>query len=93
MLIANERIVVQVTHSQKKHITSMAKRMGLNVSELMRRAAQNFTPNIDETALDGLLTQIQRSTEEAEKALETTLNFVKQSNERIHSLQVKDGHH
>lgn len=44
MAAATERIVVRVTPTQKKAISSVAKRLSLNVSDLMRQAAQGFQP-------------------------------------------------
>ncbi|WP_412770426.1 plasmid mobilization protein, partial [Ralstonia solanacearum] len=43
MAATTERIVVRVTTAQKRAIVSTAKRLGLNVSELMRQAIQDFT--------------------------------------------------
>ncbi|MDB0541538.1 ribbon-helix-helix protein, CopG family, partial [Ralstonia solanacearum] len=41
MAATTERIVVRVTTAQKRAIVSTAKRLGLNVSELMRQAIQD----------------------------------------------------
>lgn len=55
MTVATERIVVQVTATQKKSIASNAKRLGLYVSELMRQAAQGFSPTIDDDDMVALI--------------------------------------
>ncbi|MDQ3186983.1 MAG: ribbon-helix-helix protein, CopG family [Pseudomonadota bacterium] len=92
---ATERIVVQVTATQKKSISSMAKHMGMNVSELMRRAVERFAPAEDERQIDVLLERVGRSTKEANAAIDETLNFVAQSNKRIQALErgaPDDGH-
>ena len=83
MGIASERIVVMVTSTQKKAIGATAKRLGLNVSELIRRAAQGFQPKEDERELELFLDRVNASTEEANKALDDALAFVTESNRRI----------
>jgi len=83
MATATERIVVQVTASQKRAIANTAKRLGLNVSELMRQAAQGFTPANDEADINTLLERVDISTREANEALDDALSFVAESNKRI----------
>jgi hypothetical protein len=83
MAAATERIVVQVTPVQKRAIASTAKRLGLNVSELMRQAAQGFTPSDDEEDINALIWRVNASTQEANDALDDALSFVAESNKRI----------
>jgi len=83
MAAATERIVVQVTPVQKRAIASTAKRLGLNVSELMRQAAQGFTPSDDEEDINALILRVDASTKEANDALDDALAFVAESNKRI----------
>ena len=83
MAAATERIVVQVTTLQKRAIASTAKRLGLNVSELMRQAAQGFTPSDDEQEINALIERVNASTKEANDALDDALSFVAESNKRI----------
>lgn len=83
MATATERIVVQVTAAQKKAITGTAKRLGLNVSELMRQSAEGFTPSGDEQEILALVDRVNASTKEANDALDDALSFVAQSNKRI----------
>jgi hypothetical protein len=80
---ATERIVVQVTKAQKHAIAQSAKRLGLNVSELMRQAAQGFTPPEDEQEVLALVERVNASTKEANDALDDALSFVAESNKRI----------
>jgi len=91
MAMATERIVVQVTPTQKKAISSAAKRLGLNVSELMRQAAQGFQPKSDNGDIDALIERVNASTKEANDALDDALAFVKESNKRIEAMN-KAGH-
>lgn len=87
MAVATERIVVQVTPTQKKAISSTAKRLGLNVSELMRQAAQGFQPKSDDDAdLGALIERVDQSTREANAALDEAFAFVQESNKRIEAL-------
>jgi hypothetical protein len=86
MATATERIVVQVTAVQKRAIASTAKRLGLNVSELMRQAAQGFTPTEDEQDMHALIARVNASTNEANDALDDALAFVAESNKRIAAL-------
>lgn len=83
MAAATERIVVQVTAAQKKAISGTAKRLGLNVSELMRQSAQGFTPSEDEQEILALVDRVNASTKEANDALDDALSFVAESNKRI----------
>ncbi|MCX4160165.1 MULTISPECIES: hypothetical protein [Paraburkholderia] len=83
MATATERIVVQVTTVQKRAIASTAKRLGLNVSELMRQAAQGFTPSDDEQEINVLIDRVNASTKEANDALDDALSFIAESNKRI----------
>lgn len=91
MAVATERIVVQVTPTQKKAIASTARRLGLNVSELMRQAAQGFQPKSDDGDLDALIERVNASTKEANDALDDALAFVQESNKRIEVME-KAGH-
>ncbi|CAB3789425.1 plasmid mobilization protein [Pararobbsia alpina] len=83
MAAATERIVVQVTAVQKRAIVSTAKRLGLDVSELMRQAAQGFTPSDDEQEINAPIERVNASTKEANDALDDALSFVAESNKRI----------
>ncbi|WP_434718295.1 hypothetical protein P5W98_03440 [Paraburkholderia sp. A1BS-2L] len=83
MATATERIVVQVTAVQKRAIAQTAKRLGLNVSEFMRQAAQGFTPSEDEQEVLALVERVNASTKEANDALDDALSFVAESNKRI----------
>jgi len=86
MAAASERIVVQVTPLQKRAIVRTAKRLGLNVSELIRQAAQGFTPSGDEEEVDRLIERVNASTLEASHALDDAQLFIEASNKRIATL-------
>jgi len=82
-MAATERVPVLMTPTEKKQTTSKAKRMGLTVGEFMRRAAHEYVPHEDEAALSAMIDQMNISTERAEKAIDDTLLFIRQSNERM----------
>jgi uncharacterized protein (DUF1778 family) len=83
MAAATERIVVRVTSVQKRAIARTAKRLGLNVSELMCRAVQRITSLDDEENINGLIRHVNVSTQEENDALDDALSFVAESNKRI----------
>ena len=83
MAAATKRIVVRVTPAQKRAIASTAKRLGFNESELMRQAAQGFTPSDDEENINALIRHVNVSTQGASAVLDDALSFVAESNERI----------
>lgn len=83
MTTATERIVVQVTPTQKEAIGSAAKRLGLNMSELMRQAAQGFQPKADDDDMNALIQRVNLSTKDANDALDDALAFISESNKRI----------
>lgn len=87
MAVAVERIVVQVPPSQKKAFMSKAKRLGLNLSELMRRGATAYSPEEAEAEFDALAEKIVGSTTEARAALDDALAFVAESNKRIAAME------
>lgn len=86
MAAVTERIVVQVTPVQKRTIAGVAKRNGMNVSELMRVAAETYTPTGDEHELIQLIGRVNASTTEAGAALDDALAFVAESNKRIEAM-------
>jgi hypothetical protein len=86
MAAASERIVVQVTPVEKRAIVSTAKRLGLNVSELVRQAARGYRPPTDESDLDKLIERVNASTLQASDALDDALQFISASNKRIAKL-------
>ncbi len=83
MAATTECIVVRVTTAQKRAIVSTAKRLGLNVSELMRQAIQDFTPPEDEREINAMIERVSASTKEASNALDDALSFVAESSKRI----------
>lgn len=89
MAAAVERIVVQATAKEKKAIAAKAKRLGLPISELMRRGAAAYeTPRADEE-LAVLADAARAAAERAGTAIDGALAFVEASNARIAALESK----
>ncbi|MES2771566.1 MAG: hypothetical protein V4623_06230 [Pseudomonadota bacterium] len=83
MATATERIPVLVSAHEKGQIASMAKSAGLSMGEFLRRAAASFQPNEDEQILEGMLDQMNKTTAQANAAIDKALAYVEASNQRI----------
>jgi hypothetical protein len=60
MTKATERIVVFVTTAEKQAIVSIADRMGVSMSELMRQAVQNFAAAAQQVKVAALVERMQQ---------------------------------
>jgi hypothetical protein len=89
MSVAIERIVVQATTQEKKAITAKAKRLGLPVSELMRRGASAYEPAEGEEELGALADAAKAAAERASASIDDALAFIEASNRRIAALEKK----
>ncbi len=87
MATATARIPVLVTKTEKARIVKMAKAAGLSTGEYMRRAAASFRPSEDDKALEAMIDQMLKATEQAERAIEDALKFVAESNKRITAME------
>jgi uncharacterized protein (DUF885 family) len=89
MATASERIPVLVTGAEKARISKGAKAAGLSMGEYLRRAASAYRPSEDEddAALDGLLTQVRKTTASASAAIDDALAKVAESNKRIEAME------
>nr|WP_242680923.1 hypothetical protein [Paraburkholderia hospita] len=56
------------------------------MSELMRQAAQGFTPSDDEQEILALVERVNASTKEANDALDDAFAFIAESNKRIEAM-------
>ena len=86
---AVERIVVQATPQEKKAITAKAKRLGLPVSELMRRGATAYNSAEADDELGILADAALTSSNRAIDAINDMLAFVASSNERIATMELQ----
>ena len=87
MATATERIPVLVTAAEKGQIATMAKSAGLSMGEFLRRAAASFNPSGDEKLLVGMIDQMNKTTEQANAAIDDALEFINASNARITALE------
>lgn len=86
MSTATERIPVLVTKAQKQRLTARAKAAGLSTGEFLRRAGEGYSPSEDEAMLDGLMSQVIKTTQQAEKAIDAALAFIAASERRLAKL-------
>jgi len=89
MAAAVERIVVQATPQEKKTITAKAKRLGLPISELMRRGATAYESSAAEEELGALADAARVAADRASDAIDDALQFVDASNKRIALLEAR----
>ena len=86
---AVERIVVQATAQDKKAIALKAKQLDMPVSELMRRAAFSYRSNDSDAELSALADAAKAAADRAGAAIDDSLAFIKESNNRIAAMQSK----
>lgn len=84
---ASERIPVLVTKEQKLRLIEKATSARLGVGEFMRRAAEAYQPDANDSMLGGLVEQVRRTTAEASRALDEALAFVAASDKRIAKME------
>jgi hypothetical protein len=87
MAAATARIVVQVTPQQKANIVGTAKQLEMNISDFMRRAAENFRGAPEDRDLEALLRQVEMSTQQANAAIDHALTSVTVSEQRLAVLE------
>ena len=84
---ANERIVVQATVQEKKAIAAKAKRLGLPISELMRRGARAYKSTESDEELGLLADAARTAAERAGASIDDALKFIEASNRRIAAME------
>ncbi len=84
---AIERIVVQASPQEKRAITAKAKKLGLPVSELMRRGATAYNSAEADAELGALADAALASSTRAIDAIDDMLSFVSASNDRIAAME------
>ena len=82
-MAATERVPVLMTAVEKKRVVAKAKKAGLKTSEFMRLAASNYQPNSDEKALEAMIEQMNKATDNTSKVIDKALASVLASNKRI----------
>jgi hypothetical protein len=86
---AIERIVVQATPQEKKAITLKAKKLGLPISELMRRGAAAYELEQADEELALLADKAKDAADRASDSIDDVLAFIEASNKRIASMEAK----
>ena len=87
MSLAIERVVVQIAPDDKKRITAKAKKQGIPLSELMRRAAFAYNGEADDADLARLADAARKAADGSIDAIDDAVNFIEQSNRRIASME------
>jgi hypothetical protein len=88
-IAAIERIVVQATPHEKKAISAKAKKLGLPVSELMRRGAVAYNSASEDEELGALADAAMKAANNASDSIDDMLSFVEASNKRIRAMEAK----
>jgi hypothetical protein len=89
MATAVQRIVVQATTQDKKAIAAKAKRLGIPISELMRRGAFAYESSETDAELGALADAAKRAADHAGAAIDDALAFIEASNKRISAMESK----
>src|SRR5262245_26145845 len=87
MAAAVERIVVQATTEEKKAILAKAKKLGLPISELMRRGASAYESAHADAELGALADAAKAAAERAAASIDDAMKFIEASNRRIAALE------
>lgn len=87
MAAAVERIVVQATPQEKRAIMAKAKKLGLPISELMRRGATAYKPTQADEELGALADAAKAAADRAGASIDEALDFIAASNKRIAALE------
>lgn len=84
---AVERIVVQATAAEKMAISAKAKKLGLPMSELMRRGATAYRSTEADKDLGALADAARSAAERGAASIDSALEFIDASNKRIAALE------
>lgn len=86
---AVERIVVQTTSQEKAAIVAKAKKLGLPISELMRRGAVHYQPQDADDGLQALAAAAKGAAERSAAAIDDALAFIAESERRIAAMEAR----
>ena len=86
---AVERIVVQATPNEKRAISAKAKKLGLPVSELMRRGAASYNSDQEDEEMGVLADAAMAAANRASDSIDEVMAFVEASNKRIAAMEAK----
>lgn len=89
MAAAVERIVVQATAQEKKAIAAKARKLGLPISELMRRGASAYRAAQADEELGALADAAAAAAERAAASIDDALAYIEASNKRIAAMEAR----
>ena len=81
------RIVVQATPQEKRAIAAKARKLGMPISELMRRGATAYKSAEADAELAALADAARAASERAIASIDDALAFIEASNKRIAALE------
>lgn len=87
MATATERIPVLVSRKEKIDLAEKARQSKVSMGEYLRRAAAAYRTTEDDALLEGMITQMLKTTGQAEQAIDNALAFVEASNQRIAAME------
>lgn len=87
MASAVERIVVQATPQEKKAILAKARKLGIPISELMRRGAAAYEARAESGELGILADRARAAASRAGRAIDEALESIAASNKRIAAME------
>jgi hypothetical protein len=87
MATATERIPVLVSREEKINLAQKARQSRVSMGEYLRRAAAAYRTTDDDAVLEGMISQMLKTTEQAEHAIDNALAFVEASNKRIAAME------
>ncbi len=65
----------------------MAKNAGISMSELLHRAVSSYRPSEDDRVIEGMISQMNKTTVQANAAIDKALAFIDASNKRIAAME------
>jgi hypothetical protein len=88
MATATARVPVLMSPMEKNLFAEKAQQAGISLGELFRRAAASYQTRENDTLWEGMIIQMQKSTAQAENAIDDALAFVEKSNQRIAKMEI-----
>lgn len=88
MATATARVPVLMSPMEKNLFAEKAQQAGISLGELFRRGAASYQTRENDTLLEGMIIQMQKSTAQAENAIDDALAFVEKSNRRIAQMEI-----
>ena len=87
MATATERVPVLLTPEEKQVLIERAQAAQMSMGEFLRRAAASFRPSEDEELLAGMIGQLEKTTAQANAALDDAFAFIEASEQRIAAME------